>query len=542
MAANKQRLYACLRAPGIRNLSSLLLGLTLVGCAVHPSAFDNSQNQARADDLIARANANQEPINCPIDLYQAMARAIKYNLDSRVELMNTALAQRELDLQHYDLLPKLVASLDYSGRNNDAGASSRSLLTGQTSLEPSTSSDRDVLDSNLQLSWDVLDFGLSYIRAKQAADQVSIAKERKRKVINQMIEDVRTAYWRAVSAQRMLGKLEELQHSTQQALDLASQQEQAGLTAPLAPLSYERELLGIQRDIQALGGELGVAKQQLAALMNLAPNTAYDVALPADSSPWQPLSLPGVDNNDPAAWLRLAIENRPELREVAYQLRSNQSENTAALLRTLPNLKLFVGLNSSSNSYLYNNNWVSWGAQTSWNLLNVFRLPAERAKVQATGQVLDARQLALTTAVATQLEVSRARYALRRQELDTAQRYYQVQERIQGQIEAGYQAQKLSRQALIREQMNSLVARVRYDIAQADLQNAYANVFASLGIDPVDASMRSSDSVSALTAKLRSLWNQRQEQVTPLASGPLMLPASSLPLASGPTSSENYHE
>ena len=39
----------------------------------------------------------------------------------------------------------------------------------------------------------------------------------------------------------------------------------------------------------------------------------------------------------------MAIENRPELREVAYQLRSNDREETAAFLRSLPSLRLFVG-------------------------------------------------------------------------------------------------------------------------------------------------------------------------------------------------------
>lgn len=145
----------------------------------------------------------------------------------------------------------------------------------------------------------------------------------------------------------------------------------------------------------------------------------------------------------------------------------------------------------------------------SWNLLNVFRLPAEKAQIKAEGDLLDQRQLALTTAVATQVEVSRARYALRQDELNTAQRFYDVQARIEGQIDSGFKAEKLSRQTLIREQMNTLVARVRYDLALADLQNAYANVFASLGIDPVDTTMSTADPVPALANKLRAMWTAR---------------------------------
>ncbi len=106
-----------------RTSHAVLLALLLAGCSVQPKAFDANENQARSADLVVRANADQEPVTGPIDLYEAMARAIKYNLDGRVELMNLALAQRELDLSRYDMLPKLVATVDYGGRDNYSGAS-----------------------------------------------------------------------------------------------------------------------------------------------------------------------------------------------------------------------------------------------------------------------------------------------------------------------------------------------------------------------------------------------------------------------------------
>jgi len=494
-----------------RFCTAIFPAVVLAGCAVQPEPFAQDEHRARSIDLLQRATAGQEPLTGPVDLYEAMARAIKYNLDGRVEWMNLALSRKELDLQRHDMLPKLVASLDYTGRDSDAGGSSRSLLSGRTSLEPSTSSDRSVLAGELALSWDVLDFGLSYVRAQQTADQVNIAEERRRKVFNRLVEDVRTAYWRAVSAERLMNQIEELQRSTQAALELAEQQEKVGLSSPLAPLGYQREMLGIRRDVQALARELGVAKRQLGALMNLPPRTAYRVALPPTSIDWEPQPLAGANANDGEALLRTAIENRPELREVAYQLRSNDREATAAYLRMLPSLRVSVGSNHSDNSFLYNGNWVGWGARASWNLLNAFRLPAEQQKIKAQGQSLDHRQLALTTAVATQVEVSQARYVLRLEEFRTARRFHEVQVRIEAQIEAGVQVGTLGRQALIRERMNTLVSKVRYDMALADLQNAYANVYASLGIDPVTVEMRTTEPVASLSAKLRAMWAQRRD-------------------------------
>ncbi len=495
-----------------RSLSAVSAGIVLIcanlnGCSITPTTLDAQQNKDRSAALVSRMAADQEPVTGPIDLYEAMARAIKYNLDYRVEVMDQALRTKDLDLKRFDMLPKLVVNLDYSGRNNESGGISRSITTGRISLEPSTSSDRDVFATDVTLSWDVLDFGLSYVRAQQAADEVMLSEERKRKVINRIVEDVRSAYWRAVSAERLLGKIDELERVTQEALAQAEQQQSSGQSAPLAALSYQRELLSIRREAQTLARELSVAKQQLAALMNLPPDTPYKVVLPSRSTKWQAVRM------DSADMLRMAIENRPELREVAYQMRSNDREGTAAILRALPSLRLFIGADWSDNSYLYNSSWAASGARASWNLLNVFRLPVDRARVQAQTDVLDERAQALTMAVATQLQVSRARYEFRLRELDTAGRYLQVQNSIEKQFDAGFKAEKLSRQTLIREQMNTVVSEVRLDVALADMQNAYANIYASIGVDPIDASMSSSDPVSVLTGKLRNLWAQRDDSL-----------------------------
>ncbi len=448
---------------------------------------------------------DQEALVGELDLYGAIARAIKYNLDYRVESMEHAVRVSDLDFKRFDMLPKVVARLDHNGRHNDSGGVSRSLLTGRESLEPSTSTERNVTSAEVMLSWDVLDFGLSYVRAQQAADDILIADERKRKVINRIVEDVRTAYWRAVSAERVVAKMGELEKATESAMDAAREQERSGVSAPLAALTYQRELLTIRREMQALERELGVAKQQLAALVNLAPGVDYKVAMPKRDLTWQRLDL-GSDQ-----MIQQAVANRPELREVAYQLRSLDKEQHAVWLRSLPNLKAFLGVNWNSNDYLYNNNWLGWGAQASWNLLNVFRMPLDKARITAQGQLLDQRALALTMAVATQVHVSRARYEQRMRELQTAQQYHGVQERIMRQTQAGHSADRISRQTLVREQMNTLLSEIRYDMALADMQNAFANVHASMGSDAFDDSMSSKDNVAALTGKIKSLWATRQD-------------------------------
>ena len=44
-----------------------------------------------------------------------MARALKYNVDYKVEIMEKALRIKNLNLAHYKLLPELVVNSGYAG-------------------------------------------------------------------------------------------------------------------------------------------------------------------------------------------------------------------------------------------------------------------------------------------------------------------------------------------------------------------------------------------------------------------------------------------
>jgi outer membrane protein TolC len=491
----------------------LLLGLSvstlLAGCAVKPEPLTPSDLQTTAEKNFERVDAEQEPVAAPIDMYEAMARALKYNLDYKVEMMDEALKSRELNLSRYDMLPQMVASAGYAGRNNYSGASSLSLITRRQSLEPSTSSEKNLYTADLSLSWDVLDFGLSYVRAKQKADEVLISQERRRKVANRIIEDVRTAYWRSVSAQRLLDKLQLLEDSVTTTLENSERLAERRLSAPLTALTYQRELVEIQGSVRRLQRELVIAKAQLAALMNLKPGTEFSLVLPDRG-----LAMPEVKYSGEDMMLT-ALQNRSELREVSYRQRINAKELDAALLSALPSFRGILGVNVDSNDFLYNSDWMQWGARASWNVLNLFRYPAQKKAVQAQDDLLQQRELALTMAVITQVHVARARFAHLSEELSTASHQMRVQDKIMTQIRAGHKAGAMSQQTLLREEMNTLVAEVKYDIAYADSQNAYANLFGSMGIDDFSPDITGRENVQTLRASLAKLWDDRALAMKP---------------------------
>jgi hypothetical protein len=109
----------------------------------------------------------------------------------------------------------------------------------------------------------------------------------------------------------------------------------------------------------------------------------------------------------------------------------------------------------------------------------------------------------------TQVHVSRIRFFHAQKELRTAAEYRDVQRRLLDQMRAEATAERISNQTLIREQMNTLIAEAKYDIAYAQLQNAFANLFSSLGLDPYAWEIDRTQSVSQVTAALRHLWFER---------------------------------
>jgi outer membrane protein TolC len=488
--------------------AKIILGVSaaalLAGCSVMPKPFAPSEIATKADRNFATVDANQEPVSGPVDLYEAMARALKYNLDYKVEMMEEALKTRELNLSRYDMLPQLVANAGYAGRNNFSGASSLSLLTRRQSLEPSTSSEKNLYTADLTMSWDVLDFGLSYVRARQKADEALISQERRRKVANRIIEDVRTSYWRSVSAERLLNKLQSLETAVTTTLANSERLAERRMAAPLTALTYQRELVEIQAEVRKLQRELVISKAQLAALMNLKPGTEFSLSLPDRTKVLPEVKYTGED------MMMTALKNRSELREVSYRQRINAKELDAALLSALPSFRGLVGVNVDSNSFLYNNDWFQWGARASWNVLNLFRYPAQKTAVRAQDDVLKQRELALTMAVITQVHVARARFGHLTEELDTASHQMSVQDKIMYQIRSGHRAGVMSQQTLLREEMNTLVAEVKYDIAYAEAQNAYANLFASMGIDDFGPDITGREDVSTLKASLTNLWAGRE--------------------------------
>src|ERR1700754_985803 len=94
VASSRTRIRAMPRhQPHLSGAATAFALCVLAGCSSlqpQPATTDQIRDRVVTDQL-AMYNA-QEPVKGPITFYQAAARALKYNLDYRLKLMESALA------------------------------------------------------------------------------------------------------------------------------------------------------------------------------------------------------------------------------------------------------------------------------------------------------------------------------------------------------------------------------------------------------------------------------------------------------------------
>jgi multidrug efflux system outer membrane protein len=483
--------------------SASLLALAVSGCAVTSTPLAQSSSEERARNDLAAMFKDQEPLTEALSLHQAMARAVKYNLEARLKVMEAALSERQVDLARFDMLPRMALAAGYSGRDNVSASSSQSIRTGTQSLEPSTSQDRDRDVADLTMVWNVLDFGVSYVSAKQQADQRLVLEERRRKVIHTITQDVRSAYWRAVTAERLLSQIDGLMQRIEQARSNSQQLSSQRLGDPVQVLSYQRALIEASRQLEEQRRALSLAKTELAALINLPLNSQYRLA------PETGYAIPEF-KGDFAKLEQQALASRPELREQDYQARISAAETRKAMLRMLPGLEFSAGGHYDSNSFLSNQSWADYGVKITWNLFNVLSAPAAIKVAQAGEDVAAARRQAMSMAVLAQLHVAHANYQEAVRQFRTSEELASLDRQIAEQLRNRFSTQNIGELELIQGELNSVQAQLKRDLAYAGVRNAYAQLYVSTGSDPLPDTL-TDNSLNTIASALQSTeqsWGQ----------------------------------
>jgi outer membrane protein TolC len=471
-----------------------LSGLTLIvaacglstGCAQFqpgvpkPLLASDIQAQTAKDAIDARLNV--EPLRARLTLDEAIARALKYNLDRRARLMEEAVAAQQFEAGKYDMLPRLVASAGYTARDKDRIAIAADINGNPTGASPTISQERSHSMAGLELSWNLLDFGLARYTTEQMGDRVLAAAERRRKVTHQLAQDVRVAFWRAASAQRLQEDVKSSLKLAEEAMVDARKAESERLRSPLDSLRYQRQLTENMRLLEAIEQELATARYELAGLINAPVMLATTLAIEQETPLGDPLALGVARMED------FALAQNADLREHMYMRRIAATEARKVIARAYPNVGVNLGARYDTDRYLVNNGWVEAGLQVSYNLFNLLALPAQKAAAEAGIALADQRRLAAHVATVTQVHVAREQLLGARKQFDRADALWMLDDRITKQMASREQAQAGSKLERVAAQTTAIVSLLRRYQALAQWHAAQSRMQATLGLDPLKGS------------------------------------------------------
>lgn len=481
------RLFPQLRLFTIGFLVFLLPALS--GCSIKPNPLNRVQLDHQVSSDLQAMFADMVFPQEPLTLEQAVALAIHNNLQQRVVVLEGAVALGLNEQAIHALLPQIQLSANNTQRD-------RATYPGQDRFQNTTS---------LEATWNVLDFGVSYLTAKQKADGVLIAQQQRRKAALDLLFDVETAFGQGLVAQRLDGSLKPLVERIEHALANAREVERQGIQPVQESLDFQKKLLKILDGLQRLQRQVSGSKIQLAQLLNLSSSSFPTLVDPGFLLPLDIEKLPDVAHLE-----EFALHHRPELLERHYQGRIQADESRKTLLRLLPGLELSSARKYDNGSLYVNRHWAEHGVNLAWNLLKVVTGPQMLAQASLEEAVEERRRLALAMTIMTQVRIAHLGLMESKVGYETARAMSQVDRRLFDHAQAGREVASMSEAQLIEAEADWLLQDARRDLAYAEVSSAAARLLVSVGLNRLPAQFDNMDTQQLTQAledlKARPAW------------------------------------
>lgn len=478
---------------------------SLAGCSFMPKqlSIEEQKNLLAADRI--QAQKDVEPIGKELTLHEAVARGLKYNIDYRSKMMEQAIALGTYEVSKYDMLPKVLANAGYNYRNNFFITQGIGAYSGQPAVgEPFISSAKTYNNLGLNLNWSLLDFGVSYFNARQNADRIIVAAEKRRRTMHILIQDIQTAYLRAAAAQKLKDDLINTVNGANQALNNSKKVQNDGLRTPIEALRYQKSLLDNVKILETIGQELATAKIELNQLINLPANTSYDLEDPDKVSP--PNTYSNVDTTE--FEVRALIHNA-DLNESVYNARIAVEETRKSLLKLIPGVTFNVGPQTTNNSYWINQNWVEGAANVSFNLWNLLSAPAAIKLADQNKDLAQQKRMTVQMAVISQVYLAKMGLEASMQLYRRSADIDQVDTKISKMVAIKEKEGAASQAERVAADASAIISKLRKYQALSQLFAASGKMQATAGLEP-DVNSLHEISLKDLTGAIRvsfDRWN-----------------------------------
>jgi outer membrane protein TolC len=346
---------------------------------------------------------------------------------------------------------------------------------------------------------------------------VLIGHEERRKVIQTLLQDVRRAYWRAASAQRLNRQITDSIRAAEAALPNARKVETEGLKSPVDSLRYQKALLDLIRTLEGAQALLAVSKIELAQLINMPPDQPYSLAVPND------LRLDSV--HVPLGRMEeTALLLNPDIRELSYQKRISVDETHKALLKLLPGITFSYDPNYDSNSFLVNHYWATSAVRLGGYLSNLLTFPVTYRRAENAEHLADLKREAMSMAVLAKVHIAYQQYMDASRAFQRAQQVSDVDQRLYDQISNRNATDVGGELEQISAKVSAEISQLQRYQAYAETQAALGRLYAAMGIDPLpeDVDTLNFQGLNRALIHAMSLNNRQASSVTTEPAAPVV--------------------
>ncbi len=335
-------------------------------------------------------------------LPECITSALQHNLDLKVYDIEEMIARENKTAEMLGMLPDLNVSYDATARDNTPASSSRKLSGDGATFGASQGRDKNTGEFRIEMMLSVLDFGLAFINSSQAQDRIMIKEQQTIRAAQNLSMQVVKTYFKVAAAQRAIHITTNLLQRCRNRSELLEKIAKKHILSPFRLFDEHKRFVNLEKRLTAYIRSYENACVELRALMGYFPNREIRV----DEGALKQLTkikLPDIELME-----KIALMQRSELYQLDVNRHITVNEARKTILMMMPNVRIFVNFNQSSNSFLYYQSWWEIGARAAYNLL---KLPQQIARYKSLEQQVDAnmlRTMALSIGIISQVRIAHA--------------------------------------------------------------------------------------------------------------------------------------
>ena len=441
----------------------------VVDAPVMSAYYSDWDRAVRADvDMQNMYMGTPSKITKPVDMYMAMALALKYNYTRRLASYQENLLKSNITPAS---LPTLAENLGYENTTNSAA-----------------------IPADLKVSWNLLDLSSLYYQ-NGLGNSEAAAEEQSRKVINNIMLEARSLYWKALGAQKLIPVIDDMNEYLVRVVDeinaRSNEAAKAGKVPSTNMLVKKRKYLENIKELASLRRKLETAQAEFASLLGMYPSTEIKLA----GSEYGNFAIPSMRAKmQQLEWL--ALTNRPELRSFDG---STSKEELELVIQEFDDVD---SADYQQDPNYYNRKWTQSSNDLSMNLF-------EDVRYQSNSTYNSLARQRIAHIILNQVYLSWALYQSAVEDYYLNMGVASASEDIAEDITTKEGSNKTISHL---ESARAIVDEANAFLSYIDVQEAVGRLYASVGLDAVPAYMLN-ESPSAIAVQIRETLDKWRDGI-----------------------------